>query len=199
MRRGSPECAQDVRTAVQASSEGDLDEISCFRCCSSRHWPVRLPPDCRRARGTAREFAQRRSPRRRRRLSSTSSSARWCRARTARSVSTTSRPARITSGCARRDTPRAARKSPCRGRRRPCRAPRRFRSAFSGSRLGERRSAQPVRCVPADDRAVGPGSHQAARELARRDAREPARPRLAQFRVGSVASGHPRAWTAIAC
>ena len=75
----------------------------------------------------------------------------------------------------------------------PCRAPGRFRPAFSGSRVRQRRSAQPVRCVSADDRAVGPGADQAARELARRDAREPARPLVAQLRLRSVAAGHSRA------
>ena len=78
-------------------------------------------------------------------------------------------------------------------RRRSCRAPRRFRSALPGSRVGQRRNAQPVRRVPTDDGAVRTGADQAAGKLARRDAREPAGHRLAQLRLRAFASGHPRA------
>ncbi len=55
---------------------------------------------------------------------------------------------------------------------------RRSRSPFQGSRLGHRGGAQPVRRGSAHDRARGAGARQTDGELPRRDAREPARPRL---------------------
>ncbi len=80
-----------------------------------------------------------------------------------------------------------------RRRRRACRASHRFRSPLPGGGIGQRRSAQPVRRVPADDGAVGTGTDQTAGKLAGRDAREPARHRLAQLRLRALAAGHPRA------
>ena len=80
-----------------------------------------------------------------------------------------------------------------RRRRRADRPAGRSRSALRGGRVGQRRRAQPVRDVPADLGARRPGAVEAARDVAWRDAREPAGRRGAQLRAGAGAAGHSRA------
>ena len=66
-------------------------------------------------------------------------------------------------------------------------------------RVGQPRAAQSGRVLSADHRAGRPGTDQAARQLPRLDAREPAGPRVAQLRPHAGASSDSRDSTAIAC
>ena len=100
--------------------------------------------------------------------------------------------ARITCRCARRAIRRAAPRCRVGAGATAARRARRSRAALRGSAVGQRRRAQPVRGVPADVGAGGAGAGEAARDVARRDAREPARRRVAELRAGAGASGHSR-------
>ena len=124
---------------------------------------------------------------------STSCAGRRRRPPTAPSPSTTSRRARITC----RSTPGLL-VAPHRGRRSTATAAPAMDVTvdpelhFEEVDVGHRRRAQPVRGVPADLRARGAGAAQAARDVARRHAREPAGRRVAQLRSGAGAAGDSR-------